>query len=103
VNVDEFSPECDCPPRVGGACLAHAAEQLWDEVNRRGAAIERVRELHEPREEILYYRKNEPVRGTVCSTCMCVSDDEDRAGNRFQVREHEDWPCDTVRALDGPS
>jgi hypothetical protein len=65
--------------------------------------IERVREEHQPREEVLYYQNDEPVRGTICSVCVYTGDDEDPAGNRFRYREHADWPCPTIQALDDPS
>jgi hypothetical protein len=87
--------DVSCPPLVVGALLT--------ELDSRGVAIERVRELHQPREEILYYQNNEPVHGTTCSTCVYTGDDEDPAGNRFRVVEHETWPCDTIEALGGAS
>lgn len=34
-----------------------------------------------------------------CTTCVFFGTDEDEGGNRFRYREHDDWPCSTVRAL----
>jgi hypothetical protein len=79
---DEFSPECDCPPRGGGACLAHAAEQLWVEVKRRGAAIERVRALHVKSDDGPYCSTCGPAYHTICC-------------------DEPAWPCPTIEALDG--
>lgn len=43
--MDEFSPECDCPRRAGGACIPHALEQYAAEVERLEAMERRVQRL----------------------------------------------------------
>jgi hypothetical protein len=75
---------------------------LLAELDARGVAIERVRELHRPIEEQSYVRPDgSPVLDTVCTVCVYTGDDYDPAGNRFRYREHADWPCETVQVLDG--
>ncbi|MFJ8966057.1 DUF6221 family protein [Lentzea sp. NPDC102401] len=34
-----------------------------------------------------------------CPTCVYTGTDEDAGGNRFRYREHDEWPCQTVRAV----
>lgn len=79
--MDEFSPECDCPRRAGGACIPHALEQYAAEVERLEAVVERVRELHRPN-----------AYG-VCETCL---DEEPLAAGDCGGAT---WPCATAQAL----
>jgi hypothetical protein len=63
--------------------LRHAA-------NKHYLAIKRVRELHKPIEEI-------NVNGFVNIVCNGCFDEEPSTGEQF----HHDYPCPTIKALDG--
>jgi hypothetical protein len=79
--------------------MSEDVDEVRAELERLRHQIERVRAIHVPRDEIIYYRAGEPVRETVCSVCVYTGDDYDPAGNRFRVREHESWPCETAEAI----
>jgi hypothetical protein len=66
-----------------GARLARVASEAEE-------AIERVRELHKPIEEV-----NE--NGFVNIVCNGCFDEEPSTGQEF----HHDYPCPTIKALDG--
>lgn len=66
--------------RRSGELLEHAIRQAEAERDKARAALDRVRALH--RAEPSYRRK-------VCAVC-------------FDAREEQyEWPCPTIRALDG--
>lgn len=85
----------------GAGGFADRAQRVLAELDRRGAAIERVRALHVPTEEITGYQAGQPVRSTVCAVCDETYDDDDPGGNVRRVREPSPWPCETIAALDG--
>jgi hypothetical protein len=68
------------------------AENLHYLMNQAYEAIERVRELHKPIEEV-----NE--NGFVNIVCNGCFDEEPSTGQEF----HHDYPCPTVQALNGTS
>jgi hypothetical protein len=85
-------PIVQCSYEYGGPMIAaHIAEHDPRTVLAQCDAHEAILNEHTPRVD----RDGDQV----CTTCVYFGDDEDEGGNRFRYREHDDWPCSTVRAL----
>jgi hypothetical protein len=69
---------------------AELIEEFKGLVNRAKQAIERVRELHKPIEEV-------NVNGFVNIVCNGCFDEEPSTGQEF----HHHYPCNTIKVLDG--
>ncbi len=90
-------PDAIGPPPQGHSfwqdANGHPIVEPRKQVLARCEALTAILDLHSPRRE-------HTVDGDlVCPTCVSFLNDEDQGGNRFRSREHEEWPCQTIRAL----